>query len=511
MNKKSKILIFGASNCGVEFYKNNRVGYKVIGFVDNDKNKKGNKIFGLKIFGPMDISALSFDKIVIASDYHSEIYKQLVEGLNINPEKVVRYFDERKESKRLRFKNRFVDGVRQAALSIICCDFLFVSNFLFSFLKKNDATLVRMNYSWLDENSCCVIKNLEGDSFQNAFPPKIDAKQVTKKIVLPGVKLYGFQNAIIGVGSRSVIIEDNRVVIERVETSTDKNNSYVGGQLFFHGKKSCIVRKGGGEVINEGIWISAINDTNYFHWIVEAISQFEYLRGVPNEYKRTPILISTKAKDIPAIKTMIDQLYKGEIIYLHPTRYYKVSKLLMISTPNGLVPNKFTGRWNVEDSYARKSSIFYLRNIGLKMLPALNFEGEVSPKRIFLARKGLLRKYNQSEVIGLLSAYGFQAVYLEDFSFVEQISIINQADYIVGPTGAAWTNIIFANENARALCWMAEELGELSCFSNLAAIVGVDMDYIFYSAGTKNSREIYYYEYRINLKSIEEWLIKNNL
>ena len=38
---------------------------------------------------------------------------------------------------------------------------------------------------------------------------------------------------------------------------------------------------------------------------------------------------------------------------------------------------------------------------------------------------------------------GFEPVYLERMSLGEQIAAINSAELIAGPTGAAWTNLIF--------------------------------------------------------------------
>lgn len=56
-----------------------------------------------------------------------------------------------------------------------------------------------------------------------------------------------------------------------------------------------------------------------------------------------------------------------------------------------------------------------------------------------------------------LSVFGFTFVYMEDLSFCEQVSLMAQAEIIVGPTGAAWTNIIFASPGTKALCWMARD------------------------------------------------------
>ena len=80
------------------------------------------------------------------------------------------------------------------------------------------------------------------------------------------------------------------------------------------------------------------------------------------------------------------------------------------------------------------------------------------------------------------------------------------AELIVGPTGAAWANIIFAKPEAKALCWMAEEWGDLSCFSNLSSTLNIDMQYLTYTAGTSDSRELYSRQYSIPVEEVVNWV-----
>lgn len=60
---------------------------QVIAFADNNKDKQGSTIFGLPIVSPEQLQQMEFSKIVIASQYFSEIKQQLLE-LEIPSEKV---------------------------------------------------------------------------------------------------------------------------------------------------------------------------------------------------------------------------------------------------------------------------------------------------------------------------------------------------------------------------------------------------------------------------------------
>jgi hypothetical protein len=150
---------------------------------------------------------------------------------------------------------------------------------------------------------------------------------------------------------------------------------------------------------------------------------------------------------------------------------------------------------SARDFITRPESIAFLRGIALHSIDTI--EMEPSP-RIFLARKKILRSYNQEEVFAALEPLGFVCVYTEDLSFLEQVKLFNSADYIVGPSGAAWSNLAFASSDTKALCWMAEEYGEFAAFSTLAGIVGVDLNYHIYATGLKSIAALYSHNYELD-------------
>ena len=76
----------------------------------------------------------------------------------------------------------------------------------------------------------------------------------------------------------------------------------------------------------------------------------------------------------------------------------------------------------------------------------------------------------------------------------------------MGPTGAAWTNLIFCKTGTKCLCWMAEEFGDFSAFSTIAEIVGADMQYISYKTGARSTDELYGRDYSVDVSKIEYWL-----
>ena len=147
-----------------------------------------------------------------------------------------------------------------------------------------------------------------------------------------------------------------------------------------------------------------------------------------------------------------------------------------------------------------------LRKAALERIKTLKQQEVTCSKRIFLCRKEKRRRYNEDDVFECIAPFGFEKVYLGDLSFDEQLAVVHQAEWIVGPTGAAWTNLIFCQPGAKCLCWMAEEFGDFSAFSTIAHLVGADMQYISYKTGARSTDELYRKDYAVDVSKIAKWL-----
>ncbi|MFL1676573.1 CDP-glycerol glycerophosphotransferase family protein [Paenibacillus dendritiformis] len=83
------IIIFGTGH-GAEVFVNqldkNRTN--IVAFLDNNNEKIGTYFYGKKIYNPNNISTLSYDYIIIASQFLTPIYSQLLE-LGIRPDKII--------------------------------------------------------------------------------------------------------------------------------------------------------------------------------------------------------------------------------------------------------------------------------------------------------------------------------------------------------------------------------------------------------------------------------------
>ncbi|MBW4442720.1 MAG: glycosyltransferase family 61 protein [Plectolyngbya sp. WJT66-NPBG17] len=74
-----------------------------------------------------------------------------------------------------------------------------------------------------------------------------------------------------------------------------------------------------------------------------------------------------------------------------------------------------------------------------------------TPERVFLARRGTRSIINEPEIEQVLSSYGFEKLYFEDFSMAEQWSIARNAKVVVGIHGAALKNFVFNAQGVKLI------------------------------------------------------------
>lgn len=333
----------------------------------------------------------------------------------------------------------------------------------------------------------------------------LSAQQEISEIQHPDLHFRIFQNARVSAHSSSVVLGDKKLFLETLpESKVDID--YRAGHVFMHGVRAALVKVGKAEPLEQGIFLAGNGAYNYYHWLIEIAAKCQFLTNLPARYTNYPLLVSQEVRDIPTFKKILNVLAEErEVIYLKPSQSYVVNNLVWIDTPN-LLPFNMVGdnQLRVEDCYIRKASIDYLRS---KLLQEqCEHDGTVQAERVFLARTPGKRDYNQDEVEVLLKEYGFSVVYMEKLDYEAQIEVIRAAKYIIGPTGAAWTNLQYANSGTTCLCWMAEEYGGFSAFSNIAHIVGADMHYLRGKTGETEISQIYKCSYRVDLEDVEAFL-----
>lgn len=132
-------------------------------------------------------------------------------------------------------------------------------------------------------------------------------------------------------------------------------------------------------------------------------------------------------------------------------------------------------------------------------------------ERIYISRsnpeKDVGRKVqNESELVAMLARHGFKTIYMEKFSFLEQISIANSAKFIVASHGAGITNVMFAKENSHLLELVNYKWGK-TCFAQMCERMNSTY-HRFDCAEIASNKNIEIKDVSVDVKNLEENLIK---
>jgi capsular polysaccharide biosynthesis protein len=230
------------------------------------------------------------------------------------------------------------------------------------------------------------------------------------------------------------------------------------------------------EKVEKAIWMGGGASYNYYHLMYEFAIKFLLLNTI-NIPENIPVYTDQVCFDIPQFKELLDimNIKKYPLIAASKDCSYMTKKLYYINCPHIMPPNYIDDNdIKFEDVQFDISGLKKLREYLLPYSSKKSF-----PEKIFISRKNAsgLRKFNEDEVIELVTKFGFEVVYPEKLSIRDQIALFNQAKYIIGGSGAAFTNILFCNEQCKCIIF-TKLTYPVSVFSTIAHVVGADLRYL---------------------------------
>ena len=330
-----------------------------------------------------------------------------------------------------------------------------------------------------------------------------------EQVVIPPVFASIFSDVIINPNTTAIYDPDQkRIFLQRIHHPDEDKFCYHQKCLAaFNGNFGILRFPKQVEKIPCGIFLAGTGCSNYYHYLLEFISKTEYIPQLGSQYREYPLLVHQNVEgnhNLHEFLKLANHL-SLKVIFLSEENAYQVASLIQISHVSE-APFNLRGitRFKASYFYTRPSTVVYLRNLVLAKAVKKN-RYKRGPKKFFLSRRQVKRRtYNQDEVAAIARKHGFEEIHLEEYDIYEQAYLVNQAHLIVGPAGAAWSNLLFARQGARGLSWMSETAGDVAVFSNIAAVVGFELLYIrFPDTGTK-LHESYY----LNPENFEDALIR---
>jgi capsular polysaccharide biosynthesis protein len=235
--------------------------------------------------------------------------------------------------------------------------------------------------------------------------------------------------------------------------------------------------------MEKAIWLGGNFSWNYYHLLYEFAVKFIYLNKLDISLD-VPVLVDQVCLTNPRYNELLNIANKKGYKLIGVDRRYrsKVRELIHISCPN-LIPAHVKRGAQANDM---QFNVNILRDLQAYLLSYSS--RKEFPKRIFISRKNASRrrKFNEEAVMQLVSEFGFEAVFPEKLSVADQISLFNQAEWIMGGSGAAFTNLLFCSNSTKVII-ISRAYFPFSGFSTIAATLGI---YLLYLTEEDTSRDM---------------------
>jgi capsular polysaccharide biosynthesis protein len=338
----------------------------------------------------------------------------------------------------------------------------------------------------LNNISCkeyCTIKNckysiIQKEHFEkNYIPDYGDITEADNYISVRFPEIYIAELCHVNlIGAASIIFDENNNCIYDLALRDHENRFNLAFSNVYAVDKNFTLTyyEKANERIKEGLMLISNASFNYFHFNMELLSRLCLINKI-EAYNNMPILIDERCIRIKSFKDELDMLniHNRPIIPLKAGYCYEVENLVYLSDLIiGPIDLKKNTLLKYEDYIMSESAVNLLHdNLAIDNNPS---------KKLYISRKncfGTRILLNQNNVEQIFKEHGYEIVYPELIPFQEQLKLFSEAEYIAGPSGAGFTNILFANKTAKIICILPSET-KLTCYSNIAAVLGQTCRYL---------------------------------
>jgi len=308
------------------------------------------------------------------------------------------------------------------------------------YLKRSDGTRI------------IVKQNREGVSVSSSDPFE---ESPVCQMKLNDLCITNFNNVLITSGSDSIVDGTRSFIIN--DFCVDKSeNVFCSDSLLCRERGNWgLLRKvinNEPKIIESGIMICGKYPNNYYHCLFENLNRSLLIDDniIP---VNAPLLVDKVILSIASLQKALSFLVQGtarDIVPIEPGKLYKCRSLYYIDHLNYIIPHhrKLSNLPNERSYY--DSELLKMQRVVL----LTHKSGTVTPPRVFLTRANAAsRLYNEEEVFNVIKDWGFEKVAPEKLSFEEQMALFNNAEFIIGGSGAAFSNVVFCHEGCKILCF----------------------------------------------------------
>ena len=180
---------------------------------------------------------------------------------------------------------------------------------------------------------------------------------------------------------------------------------------------------------------------NYYHWMTEGILSLDILSRAMGPDSNLNIALP-KSMDI-----------NGVFDHRESLRALGLDQYPIVEVEANLIKVR-EAIW-VDTNDVQTMPVSCLKDFQQRIAVRYADAGGRRKRRLLVARRGPTRKiYNIKQVEAFLSKYDFETVYLEGMRVVDQILLFQSAEFVIGPHGAALTNLLFCQPGTKVIEFM---------------------------------------------------------
>lgn len=250
--------------------------------------------------------------------------------------------------------------------------------------------------------------------------------------------------------------------------------------LGYADRNVCFLAPTAHQSIDTGVLISGDGGSNWYHFLIECLPKAYLARHLPAAFQDVPLIVPGECDTIPNFASALSHFAQGRPTFALPAGHrVRVRNLITIDDVVHAPFNLYPRLWPDVSDYAQHDEC--LQEFFAEFRDRLGLQPDASRagRRIFLARPGMRRSHNQDELIGIARRFGFEPVSPERLSLKEQAQLFADASCVIGASGAAWANMIFARKPMKALSWLFPEYRGFSTYATLAQLLGVEMRFVY--------------------------------
>ena len=197
---------------------------------------------------------------------------------------------------------------------------------------------------------------------------------------------------------------------------------------------------------------------NYFHWIAEVLPRLALLRRIQSDC----VILLPGPQPAEYITRTVSALgFKHTCV---------ISYGEMVQIPELLVAVRPGRHGYMVPALVRETREAVMQSLAAQLDPTRR-----ATRRLYVSRSRQKWRQltNEAEVVAVLKRYGFETIYFEEMTFVEQVSTMYEAAIFIGIHGANMTNILFMTPGSHAVEMMSDTYINPSYLS-MADSIGVN-------------------------------------